>query len=72
MTGFWEAVASTGPYTHTQISTLTPHHSIITVWMLFLTSNQQCQSTQGTEYRPTTTTTTTTTTNIQNTDMRKI
>jgi len=24
-----------------------PHHSIFTEWMLFLTPNQQCQSTEG-------------------------
>jgi len=24
-----------------------PHHSIFTGWMLFLTPNQQCQSTEG-------------------------
>jgi len=30
-----------------QITTPTPHHSIFTGWMLFLTPNQQCQSTEG-------------------------
>ena len=30
-----------------QITTSTPHHSIFTGWMLFLTPNQQCQSTEG-------------------------
>jgi len=24
-----------------------PHHSIFTGWMLFLTPNRQCQSTEG-------------------------
>jgi len=28
-------------------STPTPHHSVFTGWMLFLTPNQQCQSTEG-------------------------
>jgi len=31
-----------------QITTPTPHHSIFTGWMLFVTPNQQCQSTEGT------------------------
>jgi len=31
-----------------QITTPTPHHSIFTGRMLFLTPNQQCQSTEGT------------------------
>jgi len=30
-----------------QITTPTPHHSNFTGWMLFLTPNQQCQSTEG-------------------------
>jgi len=30
-----------------QTSTPTPHHSIFTGWMLFLTPNQQCQSSEG-------------------------
>jgi len=30
-----------------QITTPTPHHSIFTDWMLFLTPSQQCQSTEG-------------------------
>ena len=30
-----------------QITTPTPHHSIFTGWMLFLTPSQQCQSTEG-------------------------
>jgi len=29
-----------------QTTTPTPHHSIFTDWMLFLTPNQQCQSTE--------------------------
>ena len=29
-----------------QITTPTPHHSIFTGWMLFLTLSQQCQSTE--------------------------
>ena len=32
-----------------QTTTTTPHHSIFTGWMLFLTPNQQCQSTEGTD-----------------------
>ena len=53
MVGFGMAVASTGPYAKQsapcsrQITTPTPHHSIFTVRMLFLTPNQQCQSTEG-------------------------
>jgi len=52
------AVASAGPYAMQAISTLlqtdnhtnspTPHHSIFPGGMLFLTPNQQCQSTEGT------------------------
>jgi len=30
-----------------QITTPTPHHSMITGGVLFLTPNQQCQSTEG-------------------------
>jgi len=30
-----------------QLTTPAPHHSIFTGWMLFLTPNQQCQSTEG-------------------------
>jgi len=30
-----------------QITTLTPHHSVFTGQMFFLTPNQQCQSTEG-------------------------
>jgi len=40
MMGFWDAVASAGPYakmcTSLQISTSTPHHSIFTGQMFFL------------------------------------
>ena len=32
------------------IATPTPHHSIFTSWMLFLTPNQQCQSTEGNKH----------------------
>jgi len=36
-----------GPYANNlQITTPTPHHSIFTGRMLFLTPNQQCQSTR--------------------------
>jgi len=55
MTGFGDAVASAGPYANSlhltpcrQITTPTPHRSIFTGRMLFLTPNQQCQSTEGT------------------------
>ena len=48
--GFWDAVASAGPYAnnpdrqpHQHLS----HHSMFTGRMSFLTSNQQCQSTEG-------------------------
>ena len=53
MMGFWDAVASAGPYAGQaaprcrEITTPTPHHSIFTGQMLFLTPNQQCQSTEG-------------------------
>jgi len=30
-----------------QIAMPTPHHSIFIGWMLFLTPNQQCQSSEG-------------------------
>jgi len=33
-----------------QINTSTPHHSIFTGRMLFLTPNEQCQSTEGNMY----------------------
>jgi len=32
------------------ITTLAPHHSVFTSWMLFLMPIQQCQSTEGTEF----------------------
>jgi len=43
------AVASAGPFApySRQITTPAPHHSIFTGQMLFLMSNQQCQSTEG-------------------------
>jgi len=44
MMGFGDAVASAG-----EITTPTPHHSIFTGQMLFLTPNQQCQSTEGSQ-----------------------
>jgi len=53
MMGFLDAVASAGPLCkqsapHSrQITTPTPHHSIFTGRMLFLTPSQQCQSTEG-------------------------
>ena len=52
MMGFWDAVAAAGPYANNMhlapdITTPTPHHSIFTGRMLFLTPNQQCQSTEG-------------------------
>jgi len=47
---FWNAVASAGQYApcSRQITTPTSHHSTFTGRMLFLTPNQQCQSTEGT------------------------
>jgi len=53
---FWDAVASAGPYAKQsaprsrQITTTTPHHSIFTGRVLFLTPNQECQSTEGKEH----------------------
>ena len=50
--GFWDAVASVGPYANNlhlapdRITTPTPHNLIFTGQMLFLTPNQQCQSTE--------------------------
>ena len=50
------AVASAGPYAMLTIctslqtdglTTPTPHHSVFAGRMLFLTPNQQCQSTEG-------------------------
>ena len=54
MVGFWEAVASAGPRANnlhlaTDITTATPRRAIFTGRMLFLTPNQRCQSTEGTE-----------------------
>jgi len=53
MVGFWDAVASAGPYTNNLhlapdcfITTPTPQHSVFTGQMLFLTPNQRCQSTE--------------------------
>ena len=50
MTGFWDAVASAGPYANnlhlaTDITTPTPHHSIFTGLMLFLMPNQPTEDT---------------------------
>jgi len=53
---FWDAVESAGPECKQsaprsrQITTPAPHHSIFTIQMLFLTPNQQCQSTEGKYY----------------------
>jgi len=52
MMGFWDAVASAGPYANNppcsrQITTSARHHSIFTGQMLFLMPSQQCQSTEG-------------------------
>jgi len=47
MMAFWDEVASAGPYANNQHlapTTTTPHHSIFTGQMLFLTRNQQHQS----------------------------
>jgi len=52
MVGFWDAVASAGPYANNlhldpdRQPHPTSHHSIFTDWMFFLTPNQQCQSTE--------------------------
>jgi len=53
MMGFWDGSGisctickKSAPHSR-QITTPTPHHSIFTGWMLFLTPNQQCQSTEG-------------------------
>ena len=43
MMGFWDAVASAGPYANN----LHNYHSIFTGRMLFLMPTQQCQSTEG-------------------------
>jgi len=49
----WDAVASAGLcaictllQTDNQVTTPTPHHSIFTGRMLFLTPNRQCQRTE--------------------------
>jgi len=53
MVGFWDVVASAGPYANNLYHApesrqiITPTQSIFTGWMLFLTPNQQCQSTEG-------------------------
>ena len=43
----WTICKQSAPHSR-QITTPTPHHSIFTGRMLFLTPNQQCQSTEGT------------------------
>jgi len=47
--GFVDAVASAEQYAprSRQITTPAPHHSIFTGQILFLSPNQQCQSTEG-------------------------
>ena len=52
MTVFWNAAASAGPYANNLHSLQTDNHSNtsslnFTGRMLFLTPNQQCQSTKG-------------------------
>jgi len=42
----WTTCKQSTPHS-TQITTSTPHHSIFTGCMLFLTPIQQCQSTEG-------------------------
>ena len=44
----WTTCKQSAPRSR-QITTLTPHHSIFTGRVLFLTPNQQCQSTEGQE-----------------------
>jgi len=50
MMGFWDAVASAGPYANNlhlgprQITTPTPRHSVFTGRVVFLTPIRQCQS----------------------------
>jgi len=47
MAGFWDAVASAGPYADNRhlaadkITATKPHHSVFTDQMLFLTPNQK-------------------------------
>ena len=49
MTRSWDAVASAEPYANNlHLDPDNNHHSIFTGRMLFLTPNQQCQSTEGT------------------------
>ena len=54
MTGFWDgsciswAICKQSAPRSRQITTPTPHHSIFTGRLLFLTPNQQRQSTEGT------------------------
>ena len=43
----WTICKQSAPHSR-QITTPAPHHSIFTGPMLFLTPNQQCQSTEGT------------------------
>ena len=51
--GFWDAVASGGPYANSlhlgpdKKNTAAPHHWIFIGRTLFLVPNQQCQSTEG-------------------------
>ena len=49
MTGFWDAVASAGPYVNNLnvAPDRQPYRSILTGRKLFRTPNQQCQSTEG-------------------------
>jgi len=42
----WIICKQSAPHSR-QITTPTPHHSIFTGRMLFMTPNQQCQSTEG-------------------------
>ena len=42
----WTICKQSAPHSR-QITTSTPHHSVFTGWMLFLTPNQQCQITEG-------------------------
>jgi len=53
MIGFWDGsgiswtICKQSAPRSRQITTATPHHSIFTGRMLFLTPNQQCQSSEG-------------------------
>jgi len=42
----WTICKQSAPHFR-QITTPAPHHSVFTGWMLFLTPNQRCQSTEG-------------------------